>query len=412
MRTAPHRTCRSSPLSRPELSPIRPGPGLHHRGGIVLGKLIGKLSLVLLGFIALFETVPRFVNVPGLEPETLNPVYLASQAHQKFEPHPYLILTPKEGSYGKLTKKVITHSPNGFRGQDIPLQKPEGGLRIACIGGSSTYGTGPTADAFTWPARLQSILTEKLQGRHVEVLNGGTPSWNSFESLSNLAFRVLPYQPDVVIIYLSTNDAECAIWPDPTFDNRHYRVSWSTYRPSPIEPTLEKSFLYLAWRRYATDYLSQRADVGFVTKVVPGGEIGLALKRNQVPTELDSPPDTGFINFQRNLISIVAIARAHGATPVLMTQGIFSPDPTGNGLNSGQTRRAAQARMTEVVRSVAKDREVPLVEMKPVLESAVALQIEQKGEQSLFEGSVHLSDDGTALLATTLAEELRRLSIL
>ncbi|MFT6108173.1 MAG: lysophospholipase L1-like esterase [Planctomycetota bacterium] len=60
------------------------------------------------------------------------------------------------------------------------------------------------------------------------MLNGGTPSWNSFESLSNLAFRVLPYEPDVVIIYLSTNDAECAIWPDPTFDNRHYRVSWST----------------------------------------------------------------------------------------------------------------------------------------------------------------------------------------
>ncbi|MFT5732309.1 MAG: hypothetical protein ACI8WY_000974, partial [Planctomycetota bacterium] len=145
---------------------------------------------------------------------------------------------------------------------------------------------------------------------------------------------------------------------------------------------------------------------------VPGGEVGVALKHKQVPIELDSPPDTGFINFQRNLISIVAIARAHGATPVLMTQGIFSPAPAGNGLNSGQTRRAAQARITEVVRSVAKDREVPLVEMKPVLESAVALQIEQKGKQSLFEGSAHLSDDGTALLATTLAEELRRLSIL
>ncbi|MFT7170986.1 MAG: hypothetical protein ACI80K_004137, partial [Paracoccaceae bacterium] len=111
-------------LSRPELSPNRPGAGLHRRGGIVLGKLIGKLSLVLLGFIALFETVPRFVNIPGLEPETLNPVYLASRAHQKFEPHPYLILTPKEGSYGKLTKKGITHSPNGFRGKNFRCRSP------------------------------------------------------------------------------------------------------------------------------------------------------------------------------------------------------------------------------------------------------------------------------------------------
>lgn len=382
------------------------------RRGAAASRLLGKLSLVLIGFVLLFETVPRFVEIPGLEKDTLNPVYLSSQAHQKFEPHPYLIMTPKPGSYGKLTNKEITHTPAGFRGTEPPLEKPDGGLRIACIGGSSTYGTGPTKDGSTWPARLQTILSEELQPRPVDVLNAGVPSWNSFESLGNLAFRVLPYAPDIVIIYLSTNDAECALWPDPTFDNRHYRLSWSTYRPSPIEPYLERSVLYLAWRKYGTSYLNQRADIGYVTKVVPPGETGRSLARSQLPPELRSPSDIGFQNFHRNLVSLVAVARAHRATPVLMTQGIYSKDPEGEELNAGRTRLAAQARMTEIVRTVAQDREVPLVEMKPVLEDAAADQIAAGGKQTLFVDSVHLTDDGTALLATTLASELKRIGVL
>ncbi|QDV06139.1 hypothetical protein Poly30_16440 [Planctomycetes bacterium Poly30] len=404
MRTVSPRSCHAS-LGR--LPGARRGDS-----GAVLGRVLGKLFLVLIAFLALFETVPRFLEIPGLKRETLDPVYLTSLEHQKFEPHPYLILTPKPGRYGNPRKKEVSHNSAGFRGAEVPLAKPEGGLRIACIGGSSTYGTGPTKDEFAWPARLQAILSDELSPRAVDVINAGVPSFNSFESLGNLAFRVLPYRPDIVLIYLSTNDAECALWPDPTFDNRHYRLSWSTYRPSPIEPILEKSMLYLAWRKYATDYLSQRADLGYVTKVVPPGETGLALARRELPPELRSPPETGFINFQRNLVSLLAVAEAHGARPVLMTQGIFSPDPEGEHLDSGKTRRAAQGRMTEIVRTVAKERGVPLVELKPVLEAAAAAQVAETGQQTLFADSVHLSNDGTALLATTLAAELHRLGLL
>ncbi|MEM8711684.1 MAG: hypothetical protein AAGG01_12080, partial [Planctomycetota bacterium] len=115
------------------------------------GKIVTKLLFVLVGFVALFETVPRFVTIKGLEPETLTPPYVASGENTKFEPHPYLIMTPKPGDYGQLKNKEITHTPSGFRGVEVPLEKPEGGLRIACLGGSSTYGTGPSKDAFTWP---------------------------------------------------------------------------------------------------------------------------------------------------------------------------------------------------------------------------------------------------------------------
>ena len=393
MRIRSHRTCQSP---RPHES----------------GKVLGKLLLVFVVFILIFETVPRFVDVPGLKMAELNPPYLASEKAKKFEPHPYLILVPKPGEYPQPPNREITHSASGFRGADIPLEKPADGLRIACLGGSSTYGTGPSKDAFTWPARLQSILAAERPGQSVEVLNGGAPSWNSFESLNNLAFRVLPYAPDVVIVYLATNDAEAALWPNPRTDNRHYREAWASYRPSPIEPILERSVIYLTWRKYATNYLTQRADLGFLTKVVPGGETGAALKTLQLPPELRSPSDVGFASFQRNLVSMVGIAQAHGTQLVLMTQGMFSVDPTSHHLNHGATRVAAQQRMTEIVRAVAKDRGVPLVEMKPILEDTAAQQIAAGGQQTVFVDNVHLTDEGTSLLATNLAAELKRIGVL
>ncbi len=397
MRTGSHRTCQS------------PGPRPCSRTS---GKVLGKLLLVFVAFILIFETVPRFVDVPGLELDELNPPYLTSQKANKFEPHPYLIIVPKPGEYPQPQGRELSHSAAGFRGPEIPVEKPAGGLRIACLGGSSTYGTGPSKDAFTWPARLQTLLAAERPDQTVEVLNGGAPSWNSFESLGNLAFRVLPYAPDIVIVYLATNDAEAALWPNPSTDNRHYREAWATYRPSPIEPILERSILYLAWRKYATNYLTQRADIGFITKIVPEGETGAALRQLQLPPELREPSDVGFANFQRNLVSMVGIAQAHGTQLVLMTQGMVSPDPEGNHLNHGATRLAAQNRMTDIVRAVAKDRGVPLVEMKPILENAAAEQFAANGQQSIFVDNVHLTDEGTALLADTLAAELKRIGVL
>lgn len=383
-----------------------------HRRSRTSGRVLGKLLLVFLAFILIFETVPRFVDVPGLELAELNPSYLASEEGKKFEPHPYLILVPKPGEYPLPPDRELSHSDAGFRGAAIPLEKPAGGLRIACIGGSSTYGTGPSKDAFAWPARLQALLAAERPNQTVEVLNGGAPSWNSFEALGNLAFRVLPYAPDIVIVYLATNDAEAALWPNPTTDNRHYREAWASYRPSPIEPALEKSILYLTWRRYATNYLGQRADLGFLTKVVPDGDVGASLKQQQVPPELRQPSDVGFANFQRNLVSMIGIAQAHGAQLVLMTQGMVSPDPGGNHLTHGATRLAAQSRMSDIVRTVAADRGVPLVDMKPILENAAAEQAAAGGKQTLFVDNVHLTDEGTAFLANTLAAELKRIGVL
>ena len=61
---------------------------------------------------------------------------------------------------------------------------------------------------------------------------------------------------------------------------------------------------------------------------------------------------------------------------------------------------------------MARDQQIPLVELKAVMENAAAEQIARGEAQTIFDGNVHLTDEGTALFATTLARELKRVGVL
>lgn len=380
------------------------------------GAVLRKVLLALVGLALIFETVPRWFSIPGLTRIELNPPYLDSAEDRAFAPHPYLLYAPKP-NYGRRADpaspgaRSFEHGPLGFRAPEVTLTKPEDTLRIACVGGSSTYGTGPSRDETTWPARLGAALAAGPTGA-VEVLNAGVPAWTSFECLTGLAFRVLPMQPDVVLFYLSTNDAESALWPDPVADNVHYRRVWPTFRPSPLESTLERSVLYLVWRRYFTDHLQQRADLGFQSKRLPEGSAGERLARYEAPAVEGPLPDQGFDNFRRNLHSMVAMTRAHGARPVLLTQAIWSDDPDSNRLLDGALRLRAHRRMTDVVRTVAAETGAPLIEVAEHMEAAARAEVDATGSQQIFSANVHLTDAGAGRLADLLALELARLGLL
>lgn len=380
------------------------------------GAILRKVLLVLAGVLVILETVPRWVSIPGLTAAELRPPYLESTADRAFAPHPYLLYSPKPdyaraADPGSSVARSFHHGPLGFRAPEVARSRPEGTLRIACVGGSSTYGTGPSSDEATWPAQLGARLAEGSGGAS-EVLNAGVPAWTSFECLTGLAFRVLPMGPDLVLFYLATNDAESALWPDPVADNVHYRQVWPTFRPSPLEPALERSVLYLAWRRYATDYLSQRADLGFQSKRLPAGPDGERLAQYRAPERKGPLPEQGFENFRRNLVSMVALTRAHGARPVLLTQAIWSEDPTSDSLLDGEVRLRAHRRMTGIVRDVAAGALVPLIETAEHLEAAARAEVEATGAQSIFSANVHLTDGGAQRLASFVASELSRLGLL
>ncbi len=359
-----------------------------------------------LGALVLMETLPRFVDLPRLNMEALNPPYVDSDEDLAFEPHANLVLVPKAGYENVNNRgKRVVHDEDGFRGSGLAQPKPEGVFRIVCLGGSSTYGTGPSSNEATWPAVVERLLGEAVPGKRFEVLNGGVPTWTTTESLISLQTRVLPYEPDLVLVYHGMNDASAALWPEPRSDGSHFRSVWPVLRKSPVEPVLEHSITYLVWRRYFTDYLQRRIDGNY--KAI----------RDYDPDYVDpygaGPlPAVGFDTFTRNLESMVAVARAHGAEVAFVTQAVWSADPSTDDFWSGRNRLRALGMLEERLRAVANQLEVPLIDAAPELLEAERASAGAGEAAGVFADDVHLTDRGAALLAALVAAELEEQGLL
>jgi len=119
----------------------------------------------------------------------------------------------------------------GFRGAEISTAKPEGTLRVAVVGGSAAFGVGVHDDE-TIEAYLATALSERL-GRPVEVINGAVTSFNSSQELSQILFRIMPLDPDVIIVYDGRNDIYFGLSPvwEPHYPPRPARLSVPSGQP-------------------------------------------------------------------------------------------------------------------------------------------------------------------------------------
>jgi hypothetical protein len=91
----------------------------------------------------------------------------------------------------------------GFRGRDVALPKPDGVVRIACIGGSTTMEG--KADELTYPALLETGLRQRLGSGNIEVVNCGIDVMDSSRLLENFD-RYLALEPDIIVHYNFIND--------------------------------------------------------------------------------------------------------------------------------------------------------------------------------------------------------------
>lgn len=360
--------------------------------------------------LLLLEVVARVVPIPAFDPLVLDPGRKLQDAANG--PHPYLAYSLRPSWDGVRpnrsipgTEMTIHHNALGFRGPETTWEKPEGRFRIVCVGGSSTYGHTPSSDAATWPGRLEARLREARPGLDVEVINCGNSGWNTFESLSNLAFRGVDLRPDLVLVYHSINDMRAALYQNPVHpeaqpqpDNTHWRNTWMRDRATGLETVLEKSLAYQVLRRYLTDFAEGRSNLYRYVIVDYDPKAGESYAAA-------TPSPQGFANFQRNLVSMVAVARAHGARIAFATQANDWSDFGGMSELSRSAQRDGMAHMTEILRTVAQDQGVLLVDAQAALEQESARRRTEGGEE-VFTHEVHLTDAGADLLAATWAQAL------
>ena len=114
---------------------------------------------------------------------------------------------PFLGWIGKPNIDLPTISTNALGFRDAPLQpRTEGVYRILLLGGSTAWGLGASANAATVSGALESILNESNAGRHVRVMNGAYPGWQSRHELVALMEYFSQFDPDLVIALTGYND--------------------------------------------------------------------------------------------------------------------------------------------------------------------------------------------------------------
>jgi len=222
----------------------------------------------------------------------------------------------------RLNNEIVSIDRNGFRG---PGPEQKGNRRLAfLLGGSAVFGYGNSSNDTTISGYLNALQNE------YHVVNAGVLGWNSNQEFYRLALELLPYRPDLVLVYDGFNDAA---WT--------YYQSRSGKRLPPGTPILYKDIE--RWedqirkpRLVALDLGQLRHLQAVLTLSAARRAVDRALSR---PIAVDSrharrtrtvtEPDPALVEqagqvYVRNLVNMNHLARGYGARLMVFWQPVFS----------------------------------------------------------------------------------------
>lgn len=317
----------------------------------------------------------------------------------KFAPHPYLGYVGVPNWYRE--EKGDLHNSFGFRGEEVTREKPDGVYRIIAMGSSTTYGTSVRYDE-SYPYVLQQYLNTNGYG-NVEVLNMGVPAYTSYESLMNLQFRALDFEPDLIIVYQGSNDIHARlIWPPEAYvsDNTGFRApqvqnvkmpeiwEYSTLlRIIGIELGQIESHSSLEWTNWqraetvvGDEYRSQ-----YNNDTYPSG----IFEEFSITDVLDANPPT---YFERNTRNMISIAQNDDIDMMFVTYAV------GQKINWANVNSPAYARgldeHNEITRQIAEETASYLFDLAPIF----------PGGNKMFSDGRHMTAEGNQLRAQLIGD--------
>lgn len=321
-----------------------------------------------------------------------------SQSGFRYSPHHYLGYIPTPN----LESGENRNNALGFRGEEISLVKPESVYRIVAVGGSTTYSVDVEDYRDSYPHQLG----EYLRGGgfdQVEVINAGVGSYASFHNFINIQFRVLPLQPDLIIVYQGYNDIHTRfVYPysDYLGDNSGYIAPFVTDTIMPdileystalriigIRANLTKPHSALDWHRFKLASSSRRDEFlsQWRTGVYPSG---IFVDTPAMDMLRNNPP----IHFERNLESMLALARQHDVDLLLVTfvtSTEFNLPPVASAEYIFALRQH-----NDLTRAVAEGNEIPLFDLEAVYPA----------DRSLFTDGRHMTVEGNRIRAQLIGD--------
>lgn len=275
-----------------------------------------------------------------------------------------------------------THvNQRGLRSPEIPLEKGANERRILLLGDSTVYGVLVSDDdsfAGQLESRLQSI------DPNIRVLNGGCPGYSSWQALQALKYRLMDYQPDVVIVGTLWSDAQGASVPDSarfgdgTRDIMTYSAAWVLARARLRRSQWEEGALEQVEFRFEPNQLSNAPP--------PNGPSGVPGAMPIAPTHR-----VPLTQYEQNLNALIDLIEENGA------KAVFLVLPSSRDVSLGRIGDFRDA-YRAVMQEVSEARDVDYIFSPPLFFGGRV--------NSLFYDDVHPTAAGHQILGSLIAESL------
>lgn len=210
---------------------------------------------------------------------------------------------------------VVQINSLGFRGEEPSWTAPAGTLRLLVLGGSAAFCYDVSDDAHTWPAVLQTELSEALQ-MPVEVINLALPGYDASNSKVNYMFTGRALKPHAVLAYHTWNDLKFL----PLFAAqdaglpREFLSGVNTGGKN--LPALARFFFH--------SQIVQRVRNVYVRVKEEKRENAYTSLEKEGEGAHQMPSDRAFDLFQQSFEDIAALAANDGVLPVLVSQATLA----------------------------------------------------------------------------------------
>lgn len=231
--------------------------------------------------------------------------------------HPFTGFTFSEnvsfvGSHANQESKALIETDKyGFltNDQELEYNKLPDEIRIATIGGSTTANVNLQFDK-NWPGYIGGSLQKDFPNKHFRIINAGVPGFDTSQSVANLALRVMPFKPDIVIIYHAYNDLKAIR------NNIVFRPDYSHIHTLPYGFHKEPNFM-LKMLNNSMFYVRMR------NKKLEANKTLSKLERLKDPmgtaNRISSIPEYAENTFEQHIRILINIARAGGSKVILST---------------------------------------------------------------------------------------------
>lgn len=320
----------------------------------------------------LFENWP--IPLDFFEAPTPYPRYLF-KPNLKFKFENHRLIPAKED------ERVYWSSNSwGFRGPEFSVQKPEGTIRIVCLGASTTEGVNQS-DEETYPYLLGKELEKRFPNQKFEVINAGHHGLRSFDLLELMKMRVFPLNPDIIIHYEAHNDLSPAY-----FMKGIYKMVSRLQMTSALYHFVRDRFLWSSGIYFPHQFYVSRDNPSIVRYQKALREMAKEVKRQNMTLILSSFSTVASEDYRFEGKDYSKATHYHEQ---------FYP------LTFGEIQKAYGA-MSDAAREVAREENVSFADVAPKLPK----------NSEHFGGIIHMTVKGHQKLAEAFADYLEKENLL